>query len=180
MKSRLSGLLLAAGLVVAPTVAMAQNPFHFNIAAGAAIPTGDLGDGANVGYNFTVGVGVRPALSPLGFRVEGKYNNFGAKDCPANLSCDNLSLKGIDANVLYDFMPVTKTVGVSFYGIGGLGAFKASVSDVDSDTKLGWNIGAGLRIPLSGFSGYVEARFHQVQGNGGNVNWIPLTFGLVF
>ena len=177
MKSRLGGLLLAAGLVIAPTVAMAQNPFHFNIAAGAAIPTGDLGDAANVGYNFTVGIGARPALSPLGFRVEGKYNNFGAKNCDA---CDNLTLKGIDANVLYDFMPVTKTVGVSFYGIGGLGAFKASVSDVNSDTKLGWNIGAGLRIPLTGFSGYVEARFHQVQGNGGNVNWIPLTFGLVF
>lgn len=177
MNSRLGGLLLAVGLVAAPTMAMAQNPFHFNIAAGAAVPTGDLADGASVGYNFTVGIGLRPALSPLGLRVEGKYNNFGAKDCDA---CDNLSVKGIDANAIYDFMPVTKTVGVSFYGIGGLGAFKASSGDFDSDTKLGWNIGAGLRLPLSGFSGYVEARFHQMNGDGGNLRWVPITFGLVF
>jgi len=177
MKSRLGGLLLVAGLVIAPTVAMAQNPFHFNIAAGAAIPTSDLADAASVGYNFTVGLGMRPPLSPLGFRVEGKYNNFSAKNCDA---CDNLSIKGLDANVLYDFMPVTKAVGVSFYGIGGLGAFKASSGGVNSDTKLGWNIGAGLRIPLTGFSGYIEARYHQVNGDNGNTSWIPLTFGLVF
>jgi len=177
MKSRLGGLLLTAALVVAPTVAMAQNPFHFNIAAGAAVPTGDLGDAADVGYNLTVGVGMRPALSPVGFRVEGKYNNFGIKGCDG---CDNISIKGLDANVIYDFMPVTNTVGVSLYGIGGLGGFQAKAGDDDSDTKLGWNLGAGLRLPLSGFSAYVEARYHQVQGNGGHLGYIPIVFGLSF
>src|ERR1700744_1569627 len=120
MKSRLGGLLLAVGLVVAPAVAMAQNPLHFNVAAGAAVPTGDFGNAADVGYNLTVGLGLRPPLSPLGFRVEGSYNSFGAKDCSG---CDNATVKGVDANLIYDFMPVTKTVGVSLYGIGGLGGF---------------------------------------------------------
>jgi hypothetical protein len=177
MKSRLGGLLLSAALIAAPSIATAQNPFHFNVAAGAAVPTGDLGDAANVGYNITLGVGYRAPLIPLGFRVEGKYNNFGIKDCD---DCDNLSIKGLDANVIYDFMPGTQAVGVSFYGIGGLGGFQADAGGGDSDTKLGWNLGAGLRIPLSGFSGYIEARFHQVNGDGGNLRWIPITFGLVF
>ena len=176
MKSRLGGLLLTAALVVAPTVAMAQNPFHFNIAAGAAIPTGDLGNAADVGYNLTAGIGMRPPLSPLGFRVEGKYNSFGAKNCPANLDCGKAEVKGVDANLIYDFMPVTQTVGVSFYGIGGLGGFAVG----DGDTHLGWNIGAGLRLPLTGFSGYLEARYHQVQGNGGHLGYIPIVFGLSF
>jgi opacity protein-like surface antigen len=176
MKTRLGGLLLAAGLLVAPSIATAQNPFHFNIAAGASVPTGDLADFVNVGYNLTAGIGLRPALSPLGFRLEGQYNNFGGKDCD---DCDG-SIKGLDVNAIYDFMPVTKTVGVSFYGIGGVGGFRSSSGDVNSDTKFGWNLGAGLRLPLSGFSGYVEARFHQVSADGGSTRWIPITFGLVF
>jgi hypothetical protein len=175
MKSRLAGLLLAVGLVAAPTIAVAQNPIHINVAAGAAIPTGDFGNAADVGYNLTVGLGVRPPLSPLGFRVEGKYNSFGAKDCPANLDCGSATVKGVDANLIYDFMPVTKTVGVSLYGIGGLGGFR-----VFDETHLGWNIGAGLRLPLTGFSGYIEARYHQVQGNNGNLGFIPIVFGLTF
>jgi hypothetical protein len=173
MKSRLGGLLLAVGLVVAPSIVVAQNPIHFNIAAGAAIPTGDLADGTEVGYNLTAGLGFRPALSPLGFRIEGKYNSFGVKDCDG---CDRGTIKGLDANVIYDFMPVTKTVGVSLYGIGGLGGFRLG----DDETHLGWNIGAGLRLPLTGFSGYIEARYHQVNANGGNFGYIPIVFGLTF
>lgn len=176
MKSRLGGLLLTAALVAVPAVAMAQNPFHFNIAAGAALPTGDLSDVADVGYNLTAGIGMRPALSPLGFRVEGKYNSFGAKNCPANIDCGKAEIKGVDANLIYDFMPVTKTVGVSLYGIGGLGGFAIG----DGDTHLGWNIGAGLRLPLTGFSGYIEARYHSVNGSGANANFIPIVFGLSF
>jgi hypothetical protein len=172
MNSRLGGLLLAVGLVVAPTVATAQNPIHVNVAAGAAVPTGDFGDIANVGYNLTVGLGLRPALSPLGFRVEGSYNSFGIKDCD---ECDKATVKGVDANLIYDFMPVTKTVGVSLYGIGGLGGFRTG-----DETHLGWNIGAGLRLPLTGFSGYIEARYHQVQGDGGHLGYIPIVFGLTF
>jgi len=173
MKTRLGGLLLAVGLAAAPSVAVAQNPFHFNIAAGAAVPTSNLGDAFDVGYNLTAGVGIRPALSPLGFRVEGKYNSFGVKDCS---DCDRGTIKGVDANAIYDFMPVTKTVGVSLYGIGGLGGFATG----DGDTHLGWNIGAGLRLPLTGFSGYIEARYHQVNGNGSNASYIPIVFGLTF
>lgn len=175
MKSRLGGLLVTAALLAAPSLAIAQNPFHFNVAAGAAIPTGDFGDAADVGYNLTAGIGLRPPLSPIGFRVEGSYNSFGAKNCPATLKCDDATVKGVDANLIYDFMPVTKTVGVSLYGIGGLGGF--SVFD---ETHLGWNVGAGLRLPLTGFSGYVEARYHQVQGNGGHIAYIPIVFGLSF
>jgi hypothetical protein len=176
MKSRLGGLLVTAALLAAPSLAMAQNPFHFNIAAGAAIPTGDLSDQVDVGYNLTAGLGFRPPLMPLGFRVEGSYNNFGAKNCPVGFDCSNGEIKGVDANVIYDFMPVTQAVGVSIYGIGGLGGFAVG----DGDTHLGWNIGAGLRLPLTGFSGYVEARYHQVNANGANFSYIPIEFGLSF
>jgi len=176
MRSRLGGLLLTAALVAGPSIAAAQNPLHFNIAAGAAIPTGDLSDGTAVGYNLTAGIGFRPPLFPLGFRVEGKYNSFGAKDCPVGIDCGRGEIKGVDGNLIYDFMPVTQMVGVSFYGIGGLGGFAVG----DGDTHMGWNIGAGLRLPLTGFSGYVEARYHQVNANGFNYSYIPIVFGLSF
>lgn len=173
MNVRIRGLLVVAGLLAAPALVSAQaKNFNFNIAAGAAVPTGDLSDGVDVGYNLTAGIGFRPVLSPVGFRLEGKYNSFGVKDCD---DCDRATIKGVDANVIYDFMPVSKTVGVSFYGIGGLGGFRTG-----DETHFGWNLGAGLRLPLSGFSGYLEARYHQVQGDGGHLGYIPITFGLSF
>jgi hypothetical protein len=35
-------------------------------------------------------------------------------------------------------------------------------------------------MPLSGFDTFIEARFNQVKVNGSNLNFIPITFGVMF
>jgi hypothetical protein len=35
-------------------------------------------------------------------------------------------------------------------------------------------------MPLSGFDTFIEARYNQIQGDGGTVNFIPITFGIMF
>jgi hypothetical protein len=178
--NRSLALLAAASLVtlaVAPNRASAQaNPFHVNIAAGAAIPTGDLGNVANTGYNITGGVGMNVPASPIGFRVEGFFNQFGFQGG----GDDHFNVAGVNANIVLG-MPMTSIAGSSLYGIGGLGYYNSKVSGIDeSDSNLGFNIGAGFKFPLTGFSAYIEARYHQVSNTGTDAKYIPIVFGLVF
>src|SRR5581483_11137383 len=72
---QLAALTLASALSAGALHAQA-NPIHFNIAAGAAIPTGDLGNFTDVGYNITAGLGVKAPTTPFGFRAEGFFNQL--------------------------------------------------------------------------------------------------------
>src|ERR1041384_6902878 len=63
-------------LLTAPVILHAQaGGTHFNVAAGAAIPTGDFGNVAGVGYQVAVGLGMMQRGSPLGFRFEGTLSD---------------------------------------------------------------------------------------------------------
>lgn len=167
LRAAVVSALLSASSLAAQARGAAANPISFNIAAGATIPTGDLGDFTDVGYNLTVGLGGRQAGSPLGFRAEGMYNEWGIS---------NTSLKthtgAVTANATYDF-GTPSTTG-NFYGIGGLGYYFSG----NSANDFGWNIGGGFKFPLSGFSAYVEARYHAVSNQ--NRSFVPIVFGLKF
>jgi opacity protein-like surface antigen len=73
---------------------------------------------------------------------------------------------------------------VTPYLIGGAGLYNAAVNlpgfGSGSSNKFGWNIGGGIKLPLSGFDTFLEARYNQVQGNGGSLKFIPITFGVMF
>jgi hypothetical protein len=74
----LAGMALAA----APLEARAQvsamaKPVQIGIAGGAALPTSDLSETANTGFNGTLAVGFNPVMVPVGIRVDGAYNQFG-------------------------------------------------------------------------------------------------------
>ena len=163
-----AALVCAATLVVAPVV-HAQT--SVNIAIGAAVPTGDAGDAVDMGYNATLGVGIKPPLAPLGVRIEGMFNSFEFKS-PLDASYRVLAAT---ANGTYTMMP-------QIYLIGGVGMYnsKASTAGSPSSTDFGFNVGAGVNIPLTGFGTYVEARFHHVSGDGDNFQFIPITFGIKF
>ena len=187
MKHRFTPFL--AALTIAATAAPAihaqsARPFHVNIAAGGTIPTGDLGDVTNVGYNLTGGIGIKPPLSPFGFRAEGFFNEFGFKDDAFGTSTDSkFRVMGVNANVLYDLPLTAVGTGNALYAIGGLGYYNSKITGFDeSASNVGWNIGAGFRFPLSGFSGYVEARYHTVSNDNsvGDAHFIPIVFGIVF
>lgn len=50
----------------------------------------------------------------------------------------------------------------------------------DTETKFGLNAGLGLRFQLTGFSTFVEARWHTIFTEGNNAQMIPISVGITF
>ena len=180
MKRSLFAVALAA-MALVPFAADGQisstlKPVQFGIAGGAALPTSDLSNGANTGFNVTGTIGVNPQMIPLGIRLDGAYNRFSLK---SGVSGD-IHFTSVTGNLVYKF----PSPSVSPYAIGGAGWYNAAANVTGfgsgSDNHFGWNIGGGISMPLSGFDTFLEARYNQVQGNGGSLKFIPITFGVMF
>jgi hypothetical protein len=167
---------IALGLLL-PTAAHAQaQTMHFSVAAGISLPTGTFGDATDAGYHLAAALTMPQRGSPLEIQAEGTYNEFNLSGIDGKARAFS-----IGGNALYHFSPTASTTAGSFYGIGGLGLYntRETISGFTaSDNNLGWNLGAGYRFPLSGFSAYLEARYHAVTST--DVHYIPITFGLVF
>jgi opacity protein-like surface antigen len=172
--------LAGMALVSLPIESRAQvstvvKPVQIGVALGAAIPMSDFGDAFNTGYNGTVTVGLNPQMIPLGVRIDGAYNHFGVKD-PLDGSAHIASVTG---NLVYQ-VPST---AVTPYLIGGAGWYNVGTSDElggDSENEFGWNVGGGIKLPLSGFDTFIEARYNQVQTEGESTKFVPITFGIMF
>jgi opacity protein-like surface antigen len=69
---------------------------------------------------------------------------------------------------------------MALYGIGGVGYYssKEPAFDLSSQSNFGWNVGGGFRFPLTGFSAYVEARYHRISN--ADISMVPVSFGLIF
>ena len=164
-------------LFARPTTAHAQQTItHINGAAGLAVGTGSFGDRNDAGYSLLIGLGIGQPTSALSFRAEGMYNQFDEKF--ARETSHATSLTG---NLVYELAGGRAAEFVP-YVIGGVGIYSTREPDgpleTDSRTNVGWNVGGGVRFPLSGFSVYTEARYHSV----GNVDiqMAPIVFGVVF
>jgi opacity protein-like surface antigen len=153
------------------------NPFQIGASAGIAFPTSDLGEIAGTGYNVAVAVGYKPALTPIGVRVEAAYNQFGLEGVDGNVN-----IPAFTGNLVYG-LP-----GISFspYIIGGAGLYRTNI-DVDGggstgQNRFGFNIGGGVKIPLSSsFETFVEARYNRVTvDNGNNLSFIPIAVGIMW
>ena len=103
-----AAIAIAAILFAAP-VLHAQT--SLNIAIGAAVPMGDAADAVDMGYNATVGIGIKPPLAPLGLRVEGMFNSFKYSSAAIDAS---QRVMGLTANGTYTMIP-------QVYLIGGVG-----------------------------------------------------------
>lgn len=170
-------MTVAALAAVATTAANAQEtaarPFSFGISAGAAIPTGDLADAEKTGFSVAGSVGYRfAAIKVVSFRLEGGYNQFSGKNGAPKFR--NINVTG---NVVYD-IPLQGMVRP--YLIGGVGLYNGKVSGADSENAFGFNAGAGVTLPLSGFNTFVEARFNQASKDGFKSQFVPIVFGVRF
>jgi hypothetical protein len=154
---------------------IAPKEVQFGVAAGAVIPLSDLADDTNTGFNGTVIVGFSPRLIPLGVRIDGAYNQMGAKG-----GGGNAHFTSVTGNLVYKF----PSTGVSPYAIGGVGLYNVAISATGlgtfSENHFGWNLGGGISMPLSGFDTFIEARYNQVQINGNSLKFVPITFGVMF
>jgi hypothetical protein len=182
----LFGAVAASLLLVSATTAHAQfaSPIRFNVHAGAAMPVGDFGsndlDGglAELGFRLGAGLELRGPLMPVGLRFDGAYDRMGIEDADAAWSIWSLT-----ANA------VIQPTASPLYFIGGIGFYSTDltgddvITDADAETDFGFNLGAGFSLPLTGFSTFVEARWHQINTDdefGVNVNYIPIVFGIRF
>jgi len=175
-------LAVAAFALMAP-VAMAQAQLKFGVAAGASVPSGDFADGVETGYHFMVTAGVKPPLAPVGFRVDGAYNQFNFKSGTL-LDGESDRVMSLTANAI---LSMPGAVVLSPYVIGGVGMYnsKASADGAESSNDMGVNIGAGLKFGLAGFDAFGEVRLHNIfadNGAGGttSLRYIPITFGIMF
>ena len=174
-------LAVAAFALMAP-VAMAQAQIQFGVAAGASIPNGDFSQTNETGYHLMATAGIHPPASPVGFRVDGMWNQFNFKSTIA--SGESIRILGLNANAV---LAMPGAVVLSPYAIGGVGMYnsKASQTGATSSNDMGVNIGAGVKFGLAGFGAFAEARFHNVfvdNGTGGSssLRFIPITFGITF
>jgi opacity protein-like surface antigen len=181
-----SGLVAAAVFFAATASADAQgyNPFQIGASAGVAFPTGDLGNSTNTGYNVALAVGYKSQLIPLGVRLEAAYNQFGFQG-----GGGSINVPAFTGNLVYEL-----PLGMSFtpYAIGGVGLYRPSAGftgggTTNAENDFGWNIGGGIKIPLSSsFETFVEARYNSFTISGGAANgggtgsFIPVTFGVMF
>lgn len=178
MKRSISAAALigvALGSFEARAQSIATKPVQFGIAGGAVIPVSDLGKNVNTGFNGTGIIAFSPALIPLGVRIDGAYNQMGAKG-----GGGNAHFTSVTGNLVYK-IPGTMA---SPYAIGGAGWYNAAVSVTGlgtfSDNHFGWNVGGGISMPLSGFETFIEARYNQVQASPRSLKFVPITFGVMF
>jgi hypothetical protein len=165
---------MVSALVAAPQV-HAQTT-NFNLAAGLSLANGNFGDRNDAGYALIVGIGFTQRASPISVRAEGIYTEYDSKFRDR----DKSHAGGITANAVYDFKTSPATP-VSLYAIGGVGLYSVkeeSFPGDNSETGVGWNLGGGIRVPLTGFTAYVEARYHSISS--ANASFTPIVFGLRF
>ena len=180
MKRSLYLAIATIALVAVPRASQAQlglvKPFQLGIAGGAAQPMSDLKNGADLGYNGTVAMGINLPFIPVGLRIDGAYNQFGAKAAGGS----KLHVISATGNVVWRL----PSIGISPYVIGGAGYYMATTTTPSSanlkDNNLGWNAGAGINLPLSVFKAFVEARYNSVKTDTGKMEFVPVTFGIMF
>jgi hypothetical protein len=171
---------LVAGFVLVSMPASAQlsvlKPISLGVAGGGSLPMADLKEGTETGYNGTVALAIKLPMIPVGLRLDGALNHFGSKVGDAKLNI----ISGT-ANLTYHL----PSIGVSPYVIGGAGMYSSVVSASGAPSSarandFGWNAGAGINLPLTVFKAFVEARYNSVSVDGGKVEFMPLTFGIMF
>lgn len=173
-------LAIAVAIALSAPLAMSaqqSSSMQLNIGAGLALPTGTFGDVNDLGYNLIVGIGSMPHGSQLGVRAEGIYTEYGAKNTSRKSHAG-----GITGNLVYDLTAGNRATTNSLYLVGGIGWYQTKEElqfvSLQSENNIGWNVGGGFRFPLTGFSAYLEARYHAVSNT--DVKFVPITFGLVF
>ena len=180
MKRSLFLAITAIALVAAPRVSHAQlgalKPFQIGIAGGGALPMSNLSTTTKTGYNGTVALGINLPFIPVGLRVDGAYNAFSAKAAGGA----KLHVMSATGNIVWG-LPIP---GLSPYLIGGAGLYMPTVTAPGfastTENHFGWNAGAGVNLPLSGFKAFVEARYNRISANGGSMEFVPVTFGIMF
>jgi opacity protein-like surface antigen len=179
MKKSILGIAAVAMMAIVPASARAQNPVGLGVLGGASMPISDFSDGFDTGWHLGGFLTFHPAMVPFGLRAEGVYHSFNAKSSVEDI---NAKMKIINGNLngVWEF-PMAGSP-IQPYAIGGVGIYNSKVTsdlgDSGSNNDFGVNVGGGVRFALSGFSTFVEARFHNIFSSGTSTRMIPISVGI--
>ena len=169
---------LAAVALVAATAGAAQaQGIKFGMHVGAGMPTGTLGEGLGTGFQAGAELAIKPAMLPVGLRVDADFNQFGFKEGVEG----NFRVISGSANAVYR-MPLTAAAP---YLIGGLGMYNGKVGGVEGledegSTELGFQIGGGLELNLAGMATALEVKLVNVMTEGEASRYVPVTLRIMF
>ncbi len=178
MKTLIRGAAVGLALALGAQVAQAQAGLSLGLGAGAVVPTGSMADAYSLGWTGQASLRVKPAVSPVGFQLDGFYSRLGFE------SGDGHSrMLGGTANAVFAF---PSAAVARPYLIGGVGLYNAKTASFDSETKFGANAGAGFDLKLGSAALYAEGRFHAIFKGAVDAQtfdettayMIPLTVGL--
>jgi Outer membrane protein beta-barrel domain len=173
MRNRLLAATIAAVLFTAP-LGVASSQARFSVSGGVAAPMSDLGDEADLGYHVAAGLNFGGAYLPIGARIEGSLSQFSLKNFN-----DDVRILNATANAVVNIGQGSNNP----YLIGGLGIYNSKFGNADARNAVGANLGGGLRFPIGGLNAFFEARYHAMlgeRGAGANLQYIPITLGIVF
>ena len=148
----------------------------FGVTAGIALPVGRVADDHAAGYALGGLVEYAVAGQPYALRGELLLQHFALKS--GRTTGGDVNLTSLGATLVFKTLQAPSgvttastfaTAGIAVYhGTDGLG------------TRPGANAGAGIEIPLTGFSATGEARLHLMLADGRPVLTVPLTVGIRF
>jgi hypothetical protein len=171
LKRIISGIALGAALMLGSEVAQAQRPLTFGISGGLSLPTSDMADRNEIGWNAAAALNYNFPLGNFGVRFEGFWNQFAGEG-----SNPDLRIAGGDVSAFYHLAgPVLRP-----YVILGLGSYNSKLDGGQSTTDVGINAGGGIKFALAGMNAFTEARLHAVDTDLGDLQFVPIVFGVEF
>ena len=186
MKRLLKGVAALGLMATFATTAAHAQVLKGSIGGGITIPTGSTSDGLKTGWNGTAAIQYKPAGSPLGFQVDGMYQQLKATDAVKALdpTADKSEIWSGTGNLVFWF-PVAGETKIRPYLLGGGGVYnikaKPTTGTSVSSTKFGINVGAGFDFDIQDKIGiFVEGRFHNVFVTGSDAKFIPISAGIRF
>jgi hypothetical protein len=178
-------------------VIAASRPFSFGVLGGASFHI-HLNNGLGTGWHAGAFATADPGW-PISFRLEGVYTQFNYRIQHA--LADSLTLGG---KATYTYSTLDGVWHFPMHGnirpylIAGIGIYQlgydpkcsatpgASCSGYSSSSQsanyFGVNGGAGITVHLSGFSTFVEARWHSISTSAGSspAGILPISVGIKF
>jgi len=173
---RLGVLALALGLFATATLQGQAQPtegVRFGLGAGLIFPTGNYGTVDKAGWHVMGLIQLPIAHSPIHLRFDGMYGSTSHKSA---FGPGSTKLAGATADLLYHLGE--RASKVRPYVLGGLGIF--NVSDGSSTTKFTFGLGGGLLFGVGNAHAFLEGRYMSIQTSGSSLNFLPVSFGLMF
>lgn len=142
----------------------------YGVTAGISIPLGRLSDDHAAGYGLGGVIEYAVSGQPYSLRGEVLIQHFPAKS--GRTGVDDSNLLSLGTTIVYRLQASSTQTFVA----GGIAIYNST----HEGTRPGFNGGAGVEIPLTGFAAVAEARLHVMLADGKPILALPLTVGVRF